>query len=57
MLLVDQTIDTGLSSELVVVLTLTVTQSENGIVTSTKKNEKMVRSIAQTPGPSGSAEK
>ena len=46
-----------LSGEMVVVLTLTVTQSENGIVTSTKKNEKMVRSIAQRPGPSGSAEK
>ena len=37
-------------------LTLTVTQSENGIVTKTRINENMVRSIAHTPGPSGSAE-
>ena len=36
-------------------LTLTVTQSENGIVTKTRTKENIVRSIAHTPGPSGSA--
>ena len=38
-------------------LTLTVTQSENGIVTKTRTKENIVRSIAHTPGPSGSARK
>ena len=36
---------------------MTVTQSENGIVTRTKMKETIVRIIAQTPGPSGSAER
>ena len=36
-------------------LTFTVTQSEKGIVTRTRTKASMVRSMAQTPGPSGSA--
>ena len=36
--------------------TLTVTHNENGIVTRTSTKENIVRSIAHTPGPSGSAE-
>ena len=36
-------------------LTLTVTQRENGMVTRTRTKASMVRSMAQTPGPSGSA--
>ena len=39
-----------------IMLTLTVTHKENGIVTKTRINENSVRSIAHIPGPSGSAE-
>ncbi len=38
-------------------LTLTVTQSENGRVTRTSANDTKVKIIAQRPGPSGSAAK
>ena len=38
-------------------LTLTVTHSENGMVTRTSTNDTKVRNMAQRPGPSGSAEK
>ena len=36
---------------------MTVTQSEKGIVTRTRRKESIVRSMAHTPGPSGSAGK
>ena len=34
-----------------------MTQRENGMVTRTRTKASMVRSMAQTPGPSGSAAK
>ena len=36
-------------------LALTVTHRENGMVTTTRMKDMRVRNMAQTPGPSGSA--